>query len=311
MHGKKQIAVILSGMLFVILASLAGAAEMNDEKVRLRPYAYLDAGPAVRQRRGSAVWSIDSRGSFVGLEGKHQSTGLPSIVFQLEYEVSLDGGSPEIFTQNDSYIGIEGRAGRLLFGTLETPLRHLADPIDLFADSRGDLSELWSGDTQEDNSIYYQSSSIGNMRAELAVILAEEEGVDTGVSAALLYEGEAGGAALASNQDVGIEQFIVHRATLHRIWGALSFGAALEYAKLEHQRSTMTKVASVLYRRQAYALKFQFGETDAPHSQEMMLSVGCEYELNENMRSYGYFTEHRLSALDDDYSAEFGLKIGF
>lgn len=141
---------------------------------------------------------IHSNSSRLGLKGSHEVKGA-KILFQYESGVDLTGrgsgdgngganSSGQIFTRaRDSFVGVEGVFGTVLFGRLGALNQWVYD-YNLFGDQVGDLGNIWGGDGlpgRSDNAAKYRTPSFGGATFALTYV------PDQGVNDANAYIGKA------------------------------------------------------------------------------------------------------------------------
>ncbi len=284
-------------------------------------YGYLDLGPRYSDSSESQRWTLDSRGSYVGVAGASDVSRVGRVFFQLEYEIYPDGGDAGSFQRNDVYLGVQTSVGVFRAGELETPLRHLADPVDLFPDTMGDASELWNGDLRTRNTIYYQAPDISLLpfvyQAELAVVLSGENDVQSvsagkdGYSAALWFGDEAVGLAVAADRHIGDDS--VSRQRIASYWSSavLRLGVAVERESSLSSTSLAKLLSCALSLDKGYTVKAQYGKSDMQGLDEHLLSLGLDVLLEENFAVYTNLHEHRVGSGDDTFSLEAGLRFSF
>lgn len=241
--------------IFVVAALLTPMAEAFW-------YGYLDIGPRYSEVAGQSDTAMDSRGSFLGYSARQALSAETHFLLQFEYEVDADADSDKDLLQNDTFLGLETSLGTIRAGNLETPLRHLADPVDRFPDTAGDPSALWNGDIQASDSVYYQSPRWHGFRAELAMVRHDAYNNRTGISAALWYETDNAGIALASEEHVAGDDSRRHRLTLYRNLKGFELGFTAERESLPGQKDSLARLVSLARTSQTQTFKVQYGKSD-------------------------------------------------
>lgn len=307
-------------LLFSLGSSFAECASAREPAFDI--YGYLDLGPRYSDSFDSSRWSIDSRGSYLGLTGASDTGSVARVFFQLEYEIYPAGDNAENFQRNDVFLGVQTAVGVFRAGVMETPLRHLADPIDLFPDTLGDPSALWNGDLRTTNTLYYQAPELSSLpvlyKAELAIVLSHDNdnelvsaGKD-GFSAALWFGDEKAGLAFAADQDIGDD--VDSRQRIAGYWSVsgLRLGAALERESPVLKPSSRAKLVSCsVSMGDVYTLKAQYGKSDIRQRDEYLFSFGVDVLLAENLVIYTNLHDHRASDASDVQSLESGLRYTF
>ncbi|MBB3046759.1 hypothetical protein FHR99_000995 [Litorivivens lipolytica] len=294
------------------LAGLVAVLAVFSPSVMAGWYGYLDIGPRYSEARsGDSDVFMDSRGSFLGFAVEQALTEQIDLLIQAEYEIDADADSDKDFGQNDTFVGLATPLGSLRAGNLETPLRHLADPVDRFPDTIADPSELWNGDIQATDSLYYQSPTWGGFRGEVALIRHDADNRHNGVSSALWFESETGGIALASEKHVTGDHVRRHRVTLFRSLGAFALGFTAERESQPDQPDTLARLFSLAHSSDKRIFKLQYGKSDLEQFEEYLLSVGIDFLHSNAFGSYLYLHRHEQEEGADFHHAELGLRFSF
>lgn len=164
------------------LSSPAPALELSLYGVGHLSADSIDTGP-------DSSGYIHSNSSRLGLKGSHDVRSA-KILFQYESGVDLTGNGTgdgnggansngQLFTRaRDSYVGVKGGFGTVLFGRLGALNQWLYD-YNLFGDQVGDLGNLWGGDGlpgRADHAAWYRTPSFGG--ATLALTYVPEQGTN-------------------------------------------------------------------------------------------------------------------------------------
>lgn len=133
---------------------------------------------------------IHSNSSRLGFKGSHDIGKGVSVLFQYESGVDLTGNGTgdgnggansggQIFTRaRDSFVGVKGGFGTVLFGRLGALNQWLYD-YNLFGDQVGDLGNIWGGDGlpgRADHAAWYRTPSFGG--ATLALTYVPDQGTN-------------------------------------------------------------------------------------------------------------------------------------
>lgn len=154
---------------FILLISLQFSSFAFGQDFRLYGLGHLSLDHVNDgQQRNFQTASNSSR---IGVSGSFELNSDLTVIFQLESGVDLtgqgvnDGNGPadtegQIFTRGrPSYVGLRGRFGTILAGHTDA-LDQWANHLNPFADSIGDLGNLWGGTGipgRVDNAIQYSS----------------------------------------------------------------------------------------------------------------------------------------------------------
>lgn len=163
-------------------------------------------------------FSLSSYASRFGVKGEDELTANLSAVYGIEWEVSADGSSATDLGQRNRYVGIKHvDFGTLKLGRLDTNLKNAQGKVDLFNDTRADISGysgvagqdaggIIAGETRSNNVIAYESPSFaGGVTVNLQLIPGEASGV--GAAPANQYNGIADGISASvvyDNTDLGL-----------------------------------------------------------------------------------------------------------
>ena len=157
--------------------------------------SYSDAGIGAPE-----TMALSSHGSILGVRGHQPLNESVRLFWQIESEVDLDnmgdgghdaGGNSSAFGGSDSFVGVSGDAGTLLFGKHNTPLTMLVHFNDPFAHIAGDALTILghAGHHYESafdpdhgtlfyvrapNSIVYMSPEVGGFTVNAALIAIDE-----------------------------------------------------------------------------------------------------------------------------------------
>ena len=142
---------------------------------------------------------IHSNSSRLGFKGSHDVGSGAAILFQYESGVDLTGSGTgdgnggadsggQLFTRaRDSFVGVKGGFGTVLFGRLGALNQWLYD-YNLFGDQVGDLGNIWGGDGlpgRADHAAWYRTPSFGGATFALTYV------PDQGTNDADAYIGKA------------------------------------------------------------------------------------------------------------------------
>lgn len=212
--NRTCLAVAVAGALAVPLGVQAevivyGVAHVSVDSLD-NDGAGLDAqGRPVEGQDGAFVSSNESR---IGFRGSESLGGGLDVIWQIESEVNLDeGGNGEDddgLASRNSFVGLRGGWGTVLAGRHDTPMKRLANNIDLFDEQIGDSSNilrnrrtgadgdpvLFGFDERPSNAVAYVSPRFAGMQGMVLYSIAREDdaadGRDEGdlVSASLAYD---------------------------------------------------------------------------------------------------------------------------
>ena len=237
------------------------------------------------------TYKLLSNASRIGVKGSVDINDNLKAVYKLEYELYVDankqgdGGSD--FGQRNTYAGLQGGFGTLVFGRSDTPTKMAQGDVDRFNDlTYGDIKNVMAGENRENNIIMYSAPKLADsIDITLAIMPGEQSGysspgqknkdADNGladhISAAVSYDSDMLYAALAADRDV--EHTDVTRLVGEFKGGSFKVGAIVQSAE-EHDKGDGIKTGGwagtdyytsdiVWIKKQtAYVLNGQFSVSD-------------------------------------------------
>ena len=179
----------------IMCVSSCGFAEAQEAAAvsSVRIYGIADAALSYQTRListtgvripGSAkdVNSSSNTGSRLGFIGREDLGDGLSAIFLLEQGVQIDTGALSQGGRGfgrQSFVGLEGKWGRLTAGRQYSPFFELQSYTDAFANNLvGNIANLEQSDSRVDNAIIYASPAIAGLRAQ--VLVAPSEGTTAG-----------------------------------------------------------------------------------------------------------------------------------
>jgi len=179
----------------------AGSDEKTgDNAIEIYGKLYMSLGYSDPGSGAPDVLDLSSHGSYLGVRGNQPLNAALHLFWQIESGIDLDnlgegghdgGGNTSSFGGRDTFIGLSGNAGTVLFGKHFTPLTMVLHANDPFAHIPGDArsmlgyvghhyeSKLDSGHgtifyVRAPNSIVYLSPEVGGFSANVALIAIDE-----------------------------------------------------------------------------------------------------------------------------------------
>ncbi|MDE0876674.1 MAG: porin [Porticoccaceae bacterium] len=271
----------------------------------------------------SSGWNLNSNASRLGIKGESKLSEELAVVYQVEYEVCIDSGDckGQTFKQRNTFLGLKGNFGMVWAGKHDTPTKLAAKKVDLFNDLEGDIKNAFEGQNRVSNVVAYTSPKMNGFSATLAMIPAEGEDVDQdgqddtglkdGLSYSINYTKDNLYLAIAGDQDID-EQDLVRMIAQYQI-DALTLGFLYQ----QNQDNLGTKDESGYFFSAAYSLnaditlKAQYGEIedDIDGDEEQTLSLGADYKLAKNTKTFIFYTDNTDSevGLSKDAFTAFGI----
>jgi predicted porin len=268
-------------------------------------------------------WNLNSNASRLGIKGESKISEELAVVYQVEYEVCIDSGDckGQTFKQRNTFLGLKGNFGMVWAGKHDTPTKLAAKKVDLFNDLEGDIKNAFEGENRVSNVVAYTSPKMNGFSATLAMIPAEGEDVDQdgqddtglkdGLSYSINYTKDNLYLAIAGDQDID-EQDLVRMIAQYQI-DALTLGFLYQ----QNQDNLGAKDESGYFFSAAYSLnpditlKAQYGEIedDIDGDKEQTLSLGADYKLAKNTKTFIFYTDNTDSevGLSEDAFTAFGI----
>lgn len=254
-------------------------------------------------------WQLNSNASRFGFKGETQLDGSLRVIYQVEWQVDVDGDSTDLTARN-RYLGLAGDFGSIIAGRHDTPTKEAQNKIDLFNDYFGDIARTFEGENRAPNiAIYstptYDTQTLGKLSGQIAFIPGEDtaggnDGINDGISASGALEINDLYLAIAIDRDVDgqdLERFVAQWT-----WGDFQFGGMLQ--QNENDLGTIDEsgvFASAAYTLDKNVFKVQIGQLDndagGAFEEEQTFSLGIDHKLGSNTKVFGYFTRNTDSAV--------------
>ncbi len=246
-------------------------------------------------------WQLNSNASRFGYKGETALDESLSVIYQVEWEVSVDGSSTDLTARN-RFLGLKGGWGTIIAGRHDTPTKDIGKKVDLFNDLFGDIKNTFEGENRAPNIAIYSSPMFGNFTTHVAFMPGEDtaagnDSINDGMSAVIegnvidnLY------LALAIDRDVDgqdLERFVAQYTMGDFVFAAMLQQNEDDLAVSQQDESGMA--ASVAYKVGANTFKFQYGKIDndataGTFEDEDTLSIGYDRKLGTNTKFFSYIT---------------------
>jgi predicted porin len=293
--------VILLGTATAMLATAPFAAANGPIDGKL--YGKVNVSVVNSDSGSEDTWKLNSNASRIGLKGSTQVSEGLTVFYKTEFQVDVDGDS-DVFKQRNIYAGIKGQYGSLLAGKNDTPTKLAQKKIDLFNDSVGDLKNTFAGENRMSNIIAYTTPKYGNYSATYAVMPSEEEGGSLSDATSYSVNYSNGGLYVAVAGDSNVKGADLLRVVSQYKVDAWQLG-------LMYQENDTTNesgyFASAAYKIDNITYKAQYGsnENDTDGSDKTTLSLGADFKLAKNTKSFVFFTDNE----DSSSTKTFGLGL--
>lgn len=263
---------------------------------------------------GSADDDWASNASRLGLKGDFNLSDSLKVIYQAEYQLNLEEGlrDGQLFSQRNSYVGLEGGFGQLLFGRNDSPSKQLQNKIDLFNDLDGDIKYLFPAENRLPDVVFYTSPTFSGFTISYSSVLSQKsdlgDRLGENVSASLTYEKDSFYAGVSFDDD--INGYDTVRFVTQYTMGDLQLGALYETSeKIGSVRGEEDGMfVSAAYTMGNYVLKAQTGFSDEKRDGAKQHSVGVDYVVSKDLKGFATYTMTRAdaAALDRDQ-----LGLGF
>jgi predicted porin len=308
-----KVIFLTTAMASLTIAPFTAANGPIDGKL----YGKVNVSVVNSDNESTDTWKLNSNASRIGLKGSSQISEGLSVFYKTEFEVDVDGDG-DVFKQRNIYAGIKGQYGSLLAGKNDTPTKLAQKKIDLFNDSVGDIKNTFEGENRESNIIVYTTPSYGNFSATYAFMPGEGRGdndndnedTNRGLANSKSYSVNYsnGDLYVAIAADSNVDEYDVLRVVSQYQFDAWQFG--LMYQESEKVDRTVDEsgyFASAAYKTDNITYKAQYGnnENDTEGSDKTTLSLGADFKLAKNTKSFVFFTDNE----DSSSTKTFGLGL--
>ncbi len=260
--------------------------------------------------------------SRLGLRGSHPISEDLTLIYQLEQKVNLIHGGTEmnnLFKTRNSFIGISGNFGKLMFGTYDTPFKKSQGKIDLFNDQAGDMAVLVPGEIRAKDTLLYHSPDMNGWQIQ-GMYIPSDDHFDESQSVSLGYgEGDwQFGFGLDSDvrkNDRTVSKTRVYdsiRGVARFAPGPWAFGLLLqssEQQNIEDADSEFAYVASISYKIGKVTVMAQHGESDILGDDLNSDSLGVHYNVHKKTKVYVYYWTMDRGSDDEVLSLGFEHKF--
>ena len=265
-----------------------------------------------------SINELASNASRIGVKGDAAISESLKGTYRMEFEVQVDDGDKDgqTFSQRNIYAGLEGSAGQVIAGKFDTPLRTVQNKVDLFNDLPGDIKNtVTDSENRASNSVMFTTPvSWGPVKASFDLILSEEEKVDDGVSLSFAYDSEGIYVGAAYDKDVVDVSVEVVRLVGQFNFSGFQLGLLAE--NQDPKDSTLNKgdgyLVSLQYKTSdKIALKAQYGQSDIVRKGAYTTSIGIDYRMSDQTRTYAFFTNNDSDESSKDEYFGVGFEIRF
>ena len=299
--------VILLGTATAMLATAPFAAANGPIDGKL--YGKVNVSVVNSDSGSEDTWKLNSNASRIGLKGSTQVSEGLTVFYKTEFQVDVDGDG-DVFKQRNIYAGVKGSFGSVLAGKNDTPTKLAQKKIDLFNDLEGDIkgpNKTFAGEERMSNIVAYTTPKYANFSATYAVMPGEKDGGSFSDATSYSVNYSKGDLYVAVAGDSNVKGADLVRVVSQYKVDAWQLG-------LMYQENDTTDesgyFASAAYKIDNITYKAQYGsnENDTDGSDKTTLSLGADFKLAKNTKSFVFFTENESS--DEASSTKtFGLGL--
>ena len=285
-----KVILLTTAMASLAIAPFTAANGPIDGKL----YGKINVAVVNSDSGSTDTWKLNSNASRIGLKGSSQISEGLSVFYKTEFEVDVDGDG-DVFKQRNIYAGIKGQYGSLLAGKTDTPTKQAQKKIDLFNDSVGDIKKTFAGENRMSNIIAYTTPKYGNFSASYAVM--PSEAVDGGLADSKSYSVnyKKDGLYVAVAADSNVKDADILRIVSEYKLDAWKLGFMYQENDTTNESGYFTSAA---YKSDNITYKAQYGnnENDTEGSDKTTLSLGADFKLAKNTKSFVFFTDNESSS---------------
>ena len=302
-------------LLTTVMASLAIAPfTAANGPIDGKVYGKINVAIVNSDSGSTDTWKLNSNASRIGLKGSSQISEGLSVFYKTEFEIAADDGSNDIkkysintgtetvevkdtstFKQRNIFVGIKGQYGSLLAGKNDTPTKQAQKKIDLFSDAVGDIKKTFAGENRMSNIIAYSTPKYGNFSASYAIMPSEADDGGLADSKSYSVNYEKDGLYVAVAADSNVKDADILRIVSQYKLDAWKLGFMYQENDTTNESGYFTSAA---YKCDNITYKAQYGnnENDTEGSDKTTLSLGADFKLAKNTKSFVFFTDNESSS---------------
>jgi predicted porin len=285
-----KVILLTTAMASLAIAPFTAANGPIDGKL----YGKINVAVVNSDSGSTDTWKLNSNASRIGLKGSSQISEGLSVFYKTEFEVDVDGDG-DVFKQRNIYAGIKGQYGSLLAGKNDTPTKQAQKKIDLFNDSVGDIKKTFAGENRMSNIIAYTTPKYGNFSASYAIMPSEADDGGLADSKSYSVNYEKDGLYVAVAADSNVKDADILRIVSQYKLDAWKLGFMYQENDTTNESGYFTSAA---YKCDNITYKAQYGnnENDTEGSDKTTLSLGADFKLAKNTKSFVFFTDNESSS---------------
>ncbi|MBO1926833.1 porin [Thiomicrorhabdus sp. 6S2-11] len=302
---KKNIIALAIASAIAAPSAMAGA-----------PTVYGKMHLAVEKVEGGDA-SVNEHDSRLGVKGSEDLGNGLKAIYKVEFALKTvaDGGD-ETLSQRNTYLGLKGGFGQVMFGTHDTPTK-MIQPSDLFGDTYADVkyfdNGLDDGENRFSDTAMYVSPSFSGVKLIAAAVLNEEGATDADKSdwtnVAVTYGSVKKGLYLAAAyQDAGdIDETVVRVSAQYKMSDLIASIMYQDNSGDDQDNGNFTQLQfGYKFGKIMPKVKYVMANNDTDDSNESGYAVGLDYKLGKKTTAYVY-TSDASDVGGDKVNFSFGL----
>lgn len=240
------------------------------------------------------VLEMVSNYSRLGVRGGEKLENGMEVIYH--YELAIYPDDNTTWTKRNSFLGVQGTYGRLVFGRFDTAFKSSQGKVDVFGDQIGDIMHMITfNDNRLNNMVGYTTPKFGGgVQLHGQMIMREDPELDDGFSGSASFSHGGLYVALAADSDVEDVDTSAYRFTATYKIGRVQLGGLYEtFSPPEDADEVDAFLGSVKIRvGENLDLKLQYGESDIKEEGGSSMSAGADYYLTKKFRLTGYVTQN-------------------
>ena len=300
--SKKLFTTVM--VMAVLLAGVAMAGEMH-----YKVYGKAHVSTEMLNNGDESSIFVSSNSSRLGIKGAYETdVEALTVIFQIESAADFNGENANTLASRNSFAGVKGEWGQLIWGRHDTPMKTLGRKVDFFGDRVGDarnatayFGDGW--DQRPTDMIMYTTPLLGECVTVNAQYVPEEgylgEDSNTFFSANAIYnkDGIMVGAAFESHGEAleggaesstGIRAAAKYTADMFTVAGL--FQSISNVGGIEDVSATTFGIGAEYRLENGFVPKAQYymfdANTDIDDDAASMLTLGVDYKLNKMATLY-------------------------
>ncbi|MBA54308.1 MAG: porin [Pseudomonadales bacterium] len=246
---------------------------------------------------------LNSNASRLGFKGSEDISDDLSVIYQAEYQISVDGDA-STFSQRDIFVGLKGGWGTFQAGKFDTPLKKSQGKVDQFNNMQfGDIKNVIEGENRVGDIVQYSTPSMAGLTATLAFQSDENNDINPGAtpeeegySLSLVYEADMIFASIA--MDDSVAGYDATRLTVVGNMDVFQLGFLYQTAEeadvdnAEEQDGYILSAAMKLGESNKLRAQYGFSETDLTNDttdEVTQFGIGVDHKLSKQTKLFANY----------------------